>query len=287
MCAMKNAPKVVMLLVLTSLALPLGAWAQNASGSLEFLARITPTAARPEPVRQFTFYLLTKSYADIIREVEASEPAPDREQFISALKVSQPLKEWLRKHELLDLTSSDLDQILTAEDIMSVPEFFEAYIRTNSGGVTPGFPQPRYAGIDRNKDPEKYERLHQQYLAAIRKFVSSHPMSLSGMEVQLDAANPQRRWLQLQGEHRRKLAHTSPEVAQTRYLVAKVDTDLEGRASLANVPAGNYWLGTLNLNAAAGDVRLRWDVPVTVRPGETTRLELTNLNAAESQGSSP
>ncbi len=41
------------------------------AGSLDFVARITPSAARPEPVRQFTFYLLTKSYAEIIKEVEA------------------------------------------------------------------------------------------------------------------------------------------------------------------------------------------------------------------------
>jgi len=30
-----------------------------------------------------------------------------------------------------------------------------------------------------------------------------------------------------------------------------------------------------------GNVRLRWDFPVTVRPGEVTRVELSNLNAAK------
>jgi len=34
-------------------------------GTLEINARITPTAARAEPVRQFTFYILTKSYSEI------------------------------------------------------------------------------------------------------------------------------------------------------------------------------------------------------------------------------
>jgi hypothetical protein len=41
--------------------------------------------------------------------------------------------------------------------------------------------------------------------------------------------------------------------------------------------------------ARAGDVRLHWDIPVTVRRGETTRVELSNLNATrpatESQNS--
>jgi len=36
--------------------------AQAGNGALDLVARITPTAARPEPVRQFTFYVLTKSY---------------------------------------------------------------------------------------------------------------------------------------------------------------------------------------------------------------------------------
>jgi hypothetical protein len=287
MCAMKSVLKVATLLVSASLALALGARAQNASGALEFVARVTPTAARPEPVRTFTFYLLAKSYADIIHEVEVSDPAPDRDQYVAALKVSQPLKDWLKKHETLDLTSSDIDQVLTPDDIMAISEFFAAYIHSNSGGVTPGFPRPKYASLDSKKEPEKYERLHQQYLDAIRRFVTANPASMSGMEVQLDTINPQRRWTQLQSEHRRRLEHRAPEIARTRYLVAKVDTDLDGHGSFANVPAGSYWLSTLNLDAAAGDVRLRWDVPVTVRPGETARFELTDLNAVESQGSSP
>ena len=284
---MKNLLQAALLFILACSLLPCGARAQGGTGSIEFVARITPTAARPEPVRQFTFYLLTKSYADVVREVEASDPVPDRDAFIAALKVSEPLKAWLKKHELLDLTSSDLDQILTAEDVTSIPEFLDAYLRANSGGVTRGLPRAKYSKVDREKFPEKYERLHQEFLAALRKFITSNPMSVSGIEVQLDAVNPHRKWSQLQGEHLRRTARFSPEFAQTRYLVAKVDTDLEGRAALVNVPAGNYWISTLGLDAAAGDVRLRWDVPVVVRPGETARLELTNLNAVASQGSAP
>jgi hypothetical protein len=48
---------------------------------------------------------------------------------------------------------------------------------------------------------------------------------------------------------------------------------------VSNLPAGDYWISSLGLTAAAGDVRLRWDVPVRVLAGQTTRLELTNLNA--------
>jgi hypothetical protein len=252
---------------------------------VEFVARVTPSGARPEPVRQFTFYLLKKSYADILREAEQSDPVPNRDEFIASLSVSQQLKDWFKAHNLLDLSTPDLDQILTGEEITAVPEFLDAYLRANSGSVTTGLPKPKYKEEDRQKNPEKYARLRQEYLAALRKFIDGHHTSLVGMETQLDAVSPHRRWAQLQAEQRRKLERRAPELAQTRYLAAKGDTDLDGRASLAGIPAGSYWLSTLGLDAVSGDARLRWDVPVTVQPGQTTRIELTNLNAVESGGS--
>src|SRR6266568_1607176 len=146
---------------------PCRAQSASATGAIEFDARVTPTAARPEPVRLFTFYLLSKSYAEIADEAEAAD------------------------------------------------------------------------------------------------------------------AMPARGWNQLAAAHRNRMARQAPEIAQTRYLVAKTDTDLNGHGSLLNVPPGMYWLSTLNLNAAAADLRLRWNVEVTVQPGRTTRIELTNLNGTE------
>src|SRR5213594_2310326 len=81
-----------------------GARAQSDTGGLEFVARITPTAARPEPVRQFTFYILTKSYTAIVKEVEEKDPPPARDAFIDSLTVSPELRAWLKGHDTLDLT---------------------------------------------------------------------------------------------------------------------------------------------------------------------------------------
>jgi hypothetical protein len=76
-------------------------------------------------------------------------------------------------------------------------------------------------------------------------------------------------------------------VAQSKYLAAKSDTDLDGRASVSGLAPGNYWISSLNLEANAGDMRLRWDVPATIQPGKTTRIELTNLNSNDVHGSNP
>jgi hypothetical protein len=75
-------------------------------------------------------------------------------------------------------------------------------------------------------------------------------------------------------------------VAQKKYLAAKVDTDLEGHAFLRELAPGNYWISTLNFDASAGDVRVRWDVPVTIQAGQAFRIELTNLNATDTLSAS-
>ena len=46
--------------------------AQAGTGALEFTAKVTPSAAKPEPVRDFTFYVLTKSYDDIVKDLETN-----------------------------------------------------------------------------------------------------------------------------------------------------------------------------------------------------------------------
>src|SRR6266850_8517613 len=97
--------------------------AQTDAGRLEIIARITPTGARPEPVRQFTFYILTKSYSEIVKEVEQKDPIPPRDQFIDGLKVSPELRAWLKGHDSLDLTEPGFDKLLTPDDIINIPEF--------------------------------------------------------------------------------------------------------------------------------------------------------------------
>ena len=280
---------LVTLLASVSLAVcaPPAAGAQGAAGSLDFTAHITPTAARPEPVRQFTFYVLTKSYADIVKEVEGDNVVPPRDKFIEGLKVSPELKEWLKAHEILDLTMPELDRLVTPDDIIHVPEFLLAYQHSNSGGVTSGIPKPKYADADKTSHPDRYNKQLQEYYVALKKFIQNNPSTVSGIELELVGVNPQQRWLQIQSDHRRRILRLAPEFAQTKYLAAKADTDLDGRGVVSVLAPGQYWVSTLNLDANAGDTRLGWDVSVTIRAGQTTRVELSNLNALEPHASAP
>src|ERR1700675_1256028 len=260
--------------------------AQTSAGTLDITARITPTAARPEPVRQFTFYILTKSYANIAKEVEEGDVVPPRDEFIDGLKVSKELKAWLKAHDTLDLTIPDLDKMLTPDDIINTPEFLVAYQHSNSGGVTQGIPKPKYKDADKTDHPEKYEKDKQAYFTALKKFIESKPATISGVELELDAVNPQRKWAVLVSGQKRRVQKLAPEIAQTKYLAAKVETDLEGHAFIRELAPGNYWISSLNLDANAGDARVRWDVPVTIQAGQAFRIELTNLNAADTLAAS-
>jgi hypothetical protein len=197
------------------------------------------------------------------------------------------LKDWLKAHDILDLTTPGLDKEVTAEDIVRTPEFLLAYQRSNSGGVTNGLPSPKYTEAEKTEKPERYERQKQEYLTALRRFIAAHPQTMSGIELELDGVNPQNKWVKIQSDHTKHVLRLAPDVAQTKYLAAKADTDLDGRAVLSGLAVGNYWISTLNLDAAAGDTRLRWDVGVTIKPGQATRIELTNLNAADAHASTP
>jgi hypothetical protein len=261
--------------------------AQNPTGSLDISVHVTATGGRPEPVRQFTLYVLTKSFAAISDEVNGGASLPTREKFIDDLKVSAKLKEWMKSHDVMDLTAPDLDKVVTADDIVSVPEFLEAYQKSNSGGVTTGMPTPKFHEADKETNPDKYEKAKQDFYLAMKKFIQSHPSTVSGMELELSGVNPKLAWDKMHMDHKRKVIQLSPEMAQSKYLAGKADTDLEGHAMITGLAPGNYWLSSLGMDGTSGDRRLRWDVAVTVQPGRPTRVDLTNVNGTDLNSSNP
>jgi Asp-tRNA(Asn)/Glu-tRNA(Gln) amidotransferase B subunit len=79
----------------------------------------------------------------------------------------------------------------------------------------------------------------------------------------------------------------APEIAQVKFLAGKADTDLEGHALISGLAPGDYWISSLNLDANSGDMRVRWDVPIKIERGKTTRVELSNLNSIDVRSSAP
>jgi hypothetical protein len=267
------------LLACWCLLLPAGrSFAQGNTGTLDISAHIAPTGAQPEPVRQFTFYVLTRSYADVCKEIAAQFPLADRDTFVSELKISPELKEWLKRKDVIDLSAPETDKLISPDDVMDVPEFFSAYLRSNGGGVTKGLPVPKYKDSDKESNPAKYEKMQQDYLTSLRKFVTANPTTIVGMETELGGVNPKYKWDRALLGHNQKVAQLAPQLAQTKYLAGKGDTDLDGRLVFNGVPPGNYWVTTLGVEATAGDRRLLWDVPVSVQAGKAAHLELSNVN---------
>ena len=148
-------------------------------------------------------------------------------------------------------------------------------------------PTPKYKESDLEANPAKYEKQKEEYLASMKKFIHSHPSTIGGMETELGAVNPKYKWDKAIEEHNQKVMQLAPEMAQTKYLAAKGDTDLDGQLSISGLPAGNYWVSSLGMNATSGDRKLVWDVPVRIEAGQVAQVNLSNLNGKDYNSTRP
>jgi hypothetical protein len=255
--------------------------AAGAGGSIEFTAYARPSEGQPEPVRGMNFYLLSKSLSDIRKEVENTEGIVDLDEFISKLSVSAELKEWMKKHRRVDLAGDDFVKEITAEDILDVPEFLKAYTDQNGAALHAVIPEPKYKKGEQEKNPEKYRLHKKQYRQALRRYIEANLDSLQGLDAALMDLNPYARWARLQNDQERHLQQRVLQLAQTRYLAAKASTNLTGRGAFDHLAPGQYWISNLDTPALAGELRLHWDLAITVPPAKTASVELTDLNALE------
>jgi len=277
MNGMKRQFKLGILLSAVALAFVLPASPQN--GSIEFVAQATPTDGLQEPVRGFPIFLLSKSYEGICKEVSATTPPPDMDGFINKLDVSKELKAWMKKNHWVTLSGEDFIHKLKVPDVMDVPEFYKAYRERNAGDEASNFPDPKFKASDQQKHPEKYARLQKEYADAIRAFMEAHPESIDGIDGNLTDVDPSPKWNEIVGKHDTMVRQRGLNLAESRYLVARTETDLQGQGFLRGVPPGTYWLSSLNVAAEVGDAHPKWDVPVTVQPGKTEYVALSNANA--------
>ena len=253
----------------------------SAAGTVEFVAQAKPTDGQLEPVRQLQFYLLRKSLTEIRAEAEKVEPLTDMVTFIDGLKSSPQLKAWMKAHHRVDLAGTDFTKQLTADDIVDIPEFFAAYKVQNDAALNVTVPEPKLKAKGKDSDHEKFRHQLEQYHEALKHYIQANPDSLEGLDADLSDDNPFRSWVQLQNEQQARIQSQALKLAETRYLAGRTNSDLDGRGVFTGVAPGEYWISTLDTPAITGDLRLRWDVSVMVRTGETARIELSNLNALD------
>jgi hypothetical protein len=264
---------------LAAFVIPSRAAAQT--GAIAFSARATPASGIDEPVRGFPFYLLSQSYRQIEKEAEAAYPPPDMNAFIDTLDVSPELKAWMKKNHWVKLSGDEFLKKVKPEDIVTVHEFLDAYASHSDGSTFPDFPKAKYKPSDKTKNPEKYKKLLDDYHQAVERYAEQNPSSKDGMDLGLQDIDPNAKWQRLVAKRAPEVLRRALDLAQSKYFVARTETDLQGQGSIARVPPGDYWLSTLNLHAEVGDVRPQWDVPVMVQPGQTAQVALSNVNAIQ------
>src|SRR5579862_8745492 len=257
------------------------------SGSIEFVVHATPSGGIQEPVRGFPFHLLRKSFAEIGREVDASTPKPDQDAFIDKLEVSKELKAWMKKNHSASLSGDAFLHRLHSAEIMDIPEFFSAYMERNSGDQFVGFPKAKYKASDQTKDPAKYAKLRQDYLDAIRHFIDLNPQTIEGVDLGLADIDPGAKWDAIAARRAPEVKRQTMLLAQSKYLVASTQTDLQGQGFFRGVAPGVYYLSTLDVNATIGDARPRWDVEIHVQPGQSTYATLSEANAVQPASTTP
>ena len=265
--------------LLLAFLLPAAAQQTADTGSIEVFVAASPTGGRPQPAPQLPVYLLRKSFADLRVDADKETPPPNLDAFIDELELSAELKAWMKKKKSVRLTGQDFTRQLTTDEVMNIPEFWEAYLARNAHDVTVGFPKAKFKENNPDTNPQRYEQERKEYRERIKKYLTSYQHTKDGIDLHMTAIDPSARWARKEADRLVEVKQRILQLAQSRYLVANGETDLQGRGGFVRVPPGDYWLSTLEHEAVAGDVRLRWDLPVQVRAGAVTRVELTNVNA--------
>lgn len=256
-------------------------------GSIQLIVNATPSSGLQEPVRGFPLFLLSKSFEQIQADAAASEPKPDMDAFIATLDVSPELKAWMKTNKSVSLAGEDFLHKLTPTDVLGVPEFRRAYMERNAGDQSIDFPKPKYKASDEQKNPAKFKKQSDEYRQALLQYIAMNPQSLDGVDLSLTDVDPGPRWSIQLGRRAPEIRRRALDLAQSKYLVSRTQTDLQGHAILEDIAPGQYWVSTLDVAAEVGDVHLKWDIPVIVRPGQSASVALSNANCVQASAETP
>ena len=120
---------------------------------------------------------------------------------------------------------------------------------------------------------------------AVRGFIAVSPETVKGMDLDLVDLNPYVKWASLERKQRQMLDSAVIQLGAGTLRRRAHGYDLDGHGSFAGLAPGNYWIGLFGAEAVSGDVHHHWNYRVTVRPGETASVELSNFNAVKSETS--
>ena len=225
-----------------------------------------------------SFYLLRASLSEIEKEASAEVTPPDFNAFVDKQNVSDELKAWMKREKRADLHGAEFIKAVTVDDLMNVPELKSAYVTRNLTMVGLGFPRHPKA-TDKEKNQQKYDEAVKRYWEAVKTYAVAQPESKVQMDDHLVEINPGAAWQAQLEAHQRGIRQRMEQLIYSRYLAGRAETDYEGMAYLRGLAPGRYWLTNLWTEVRAGDVHLRWELPVELRPGQSLYLELNNANA--------
>ncbi len=283
MTRMKSRFSLAIAFVAVALIAAITSRADAQNGSVEFVIQVTPAGGLQEPVRGFPVFLLNKSFTDIQTEADATFPRQNLNDFIDSLDVSKELKDWMKKNQWITLSGQDFTKKLNADSIMGIPEFYKAYMDRNAGDQSGGFPVQKFKESEKQKDPEKYAKDEQKYQDAVRHYIQQIPESINGIDSNQNLLDidPSRKWRDIEAKRAVQVQRRVTDLAEGKYLVARTETNLQGQGFFPNISPGTYFLSTLDVPATVGDVRSRWDFPLTVQPGQVAYAVLSNVNAVQ------
>lgn len=272
----RNTRPIAGLTIALTLLVPAILSAQSAT--LEVTVRATPSSGRAEKVMRHPFYLLREKLTVIEELARREVEPPSLEAFADGLEVTDGLKEWIKRTGVTNLRGEHFRRTLTNDDIMEIDEFRGAYIAANLSMLGLGFPRPKVKLSDRKKNPKKWEEKQRKYLDEVHAYVELHPESKQNTEEHLLEFNPGSEWLKLAQKYQQQVQQATLRLIHSRFLAAEAETDLEGVVRF-RVSTGRYYLTNLWNQARAGDVRLRWELPLELPQAENYFITLNNANS--------
>ena len=127
------------------------------------------------------------------------------------------LKTWMKKNHIVEFTGANFAKLLTADEVIEIPEFFEAYRNINGAVHNAKVPAPRFKNGEEQKNTAKYQHDKEKYKKELQQYIQNNPQLLEGLDAELTDRPFGRGWAQLLADRKRKTDQRAMILAQTQY----------------------------------------------------------------------